>query len=96
MNEMECKIEAGTGHDKKTSAEIQRETEIQALLDRPRVMDGAGDGSDVRFSRSSSGNLTSRKFSLDVGHGEAIEMTGPLSAVPPRRSVDIAEVLRLR
>jgi phospholipid-translocating ATPase len=87
----------------KTSADVQREGEIQELLDRPRVMDGNGEGAasdvQVHVARSASGHLTRRKFSVDVARSEEhIEMTSPRSAVVPkmRHSVDIAEILGRR
>ena len=83
----------------KTSADVQREGEIQELLDRPRVMEGEGAASDVHVGRSASGHLTRRKFSVDVSRSEEhIEMTSPRSAVLPktRHSVDIAEILGRR
>jgi len=83
----------------KTSMEARREGEIQALLDRPRVMDGTltdvgvvrspVDMNESSVFRSASGNhLTRRKFSTD-GHGgrggvsEEYEMTAR-GSVPPR------------
>lgn len=83
----------------KTSTDVQREGEIQELLDRPRVMEGGGAASDVHIGRSASGHLTRRKFSVDVSRSEEhIEMTSPRSAVLPktRHSVDIAEILGRR
>ena len=89
--------------EKRTSAEVQREGEIQELLDRPRVMDASGEAevvvSDVNVKRSASGHLVRRKFSVDVSRSdELIEMTSPRSAVLPktRHSVDIAEILGRR
>lgn len=83
----------------KTSVEVRREGEIQELLDRPRVMDGAVTDAEVVRSpvemnqssviRSASGShLTRRKFSTD-GHGgrggatEEYEML-TRSSVPPK------------
>lgn len=89
----------------KSSVDVQREGEIQELLDRPRVMDGAKQGEvvksdvDVNVTRSASGHLTRRKFSVDVARSEEhIEMTSPRSTVLPktRHSVDIAEILGRR
>jgi phospholipid-translocating ATPase len=83
----------------KTSMETRREGEIQALLDRPRVMDGAITDAEVvrspvdmnesRVMRSASGGyLTRRKFSTD-GYGrrggatEEFELVARTS-VPPK------------
>lgn len=89
----------------KSSVEVEREGEIQELLDRPRVMDGDGAGEvvksdvDVNVKSSASGHLTRRKFSVDVTRSEEqIEMMSPRSSVLPktRHSVDIAEILGRR
>lgn len=70
--------EVEMGREKKTSMEVRRESEIQELLDRPRVMNLDGTGNVVRspvdiddgtlLSRNGSGSrsLTRRKFSVDV------------------------------
>ncbi|KAE9373441.1 putative phospholipid-transporting ATPase [Stipitochalara longipes BDJ] len=96
----------------KTSMEARREGEIQALLNRPRVMGGALTDAEVVRSpvemnepsviRSASGSLlTRRKFSTD-GHGgrqgtEEYEMV-TRNYIPPktRHSVDVAELLGRR
>ena len=93
----------------KTSMEARREGEIQELLNRPRLMDGADlDAEVVRspvgldqpdLSRSASGRtLTRRKFSTDGNGGrggvEEYEMAPRTSMQGrTRHSVDIAEVL---
>lgn len=97
-NEEEGSRSAEMGKEK-TSTDVQREGEIQELLDRPRVMEGEGAASDVHVGRSASGHLTRRKFSVDISRSEDhIEMTSPRSAVLPktRHSVDIAEILGRR
>jgi phospholipid-translocating ATPase len=98
-NEAEGKGSVEMGREK-TSAEVQREGEIQELLDRPRVMDTEREvtTTDVRIARSASGNLVRRKFSVDGNSRrseEHIEMISPRSAGLPktRHSVDIAEIL---
>jgi len=70
--------EVEMGKEEKTSMELRRESEIQELLDRPRVMNLDGTGNVVRspvdiddgtlLSRNGSGSrsLTRRKFSVDV------------------------------
>jgi len=99
--------EVEIGRDEKTSAEVRRESEIQELLDRPRVMDGGADvvRSPVETSggsvgrRASGGNLTRRKFSVDVSaDADGMWEFSPRSAVPPkmRHSLDIAEALGKR
>ena len=102
-NEAEGKGSVEMRREKRTSAEVEREGEIQELLDRPRVMDASGEAevvvSDVNVKRSASGHLVRRKFSVDVSRSdELIEMTSPRSAVLPktRHSVDIAEILGRR
>jgi phospholipid-translocating ATPase len=85
----------------KTSMQARREIEIQELLDRPRVMDGAVTDAEVVRSpvemnessviRSASGShLTRRKFSTD-GHGgrggatEEYELVARKSVSPKTR-----------
>lgn len=101
-NEEEGKQSVEMGREK-TSAEVQREGEIQELLDRPRVMGGTesteGAASDVHVVRSNSGTLVRRKFSVD-GNGrseEDFEMMPRNAGIPKtRHSVDIAEILGRR
>ena len=99
--------EVEMGREKKSSMDVQREGEIQELLDRPRVMNLDGSGDVVRSpiemenegtlpNRNGSGSrsLTRRKFSVDVdelGVGEK-EKVLPKT----RHSVDIAELLGRR
>lgn len=95
----------------KTSMEARREGEIQELLNRPRVMDGAitevvrspVEMNESSVLRSASGrHLTRRKFSTDghSGRGWATEEFELVArnSVPPttRHSVDIAEILGRR
>lgn len=94
-NEEEGRRSMEMGREK-TSAEVQREGEIQELLDRPRVMGGTGTenvevaASVVHVGRSNSGTLVRRKFSVD-GNGKSEE---DFEMMPKtRHSVDIAEVL---
>jgi phospholipid-translocating ATPase len=103
-NEEEGKVSVETAMETRTSAEAQREGEIQELLDRPRVMgdteNAEGATSDVQVSGSPSGSLVRRKFSVD-GNGrseEDFEMTSPRYGTVPktRHSVDIAEALGRR
>jgi phospholipid-translocating ATPase len=91
-----CEVEKGM---EKASMEARREGEIQDLLDRPRVMDGAiTDAEVVRspvelsgsgvFRSASGGHLTRRKFSTDGygGRGGATEEfeLAARSTVPPK------------
>lgn len=57
--------------DTKTSSEIRREDDIQALLDRPRIMPApAANESPVSPSAASTGGLMRRRVSTDVNaHG---------------------------
>jgi phospholipid-translocating ATPase len=76
----------GRENSQKTSNEMLREGEIQELLDRPRVMAGAG------MSRRASGSLHRRKISTDINAD--IEMSPGSPSKPTfRHSVDIAEIL---
>ena len=97
--------EVAMGSENKSSTDVQREDEIQDLLNRPRVMDLDGEG-DVTVVRSpvdigaetlpsrngnSSHILTKRKFSVDV---DDLGMGEREKVLPKtRHSVDIAEVL---
>jgi len=99
QNEKEGNVnEVEMGREKKTSSELQREGEIQDLLDRPRVMDGVGaigDGEPVASGgiKSASGSLHRRRVSTDINAMD-IEMSPRTKSVPKfRHSVDIAEVL---
>jgi len=73
--------------------EMLREGEIQALLDRPRVMGGV-DAVDFGVSRSAKGSLHRRRISTDVTSPVESEMGTPSPGKATfRHSVDIAEVL---
>lgn len=92
-------VEMGREREK-DSLEMQREGEIQELLDRPRVMDDDGAGlvkSPVETVtsplRTASGSLTRRKFSVDSGGGSARVGDKGRGGQKLRHSVDIAEVL---
>jgi phospholipid-translocating ATPase len=93
----------------KSSMEARREDEIQDLLDRPRIMDVGSEvvhspiemNNSVGVSRSASGHLTRRKFSVDTTEGpvDLVQVgIGARSSVLPktRHSVDIAEILGRR
>jgi phospholipid-translocating ATPase len=87
-----CVEEVEMGTEKKTSSEIEREGEIQALLDRPRVMDGASDAPNRAVSRSTTGSLLRRRVSTDINNLD-IEMSSRTSAASKfRHSVDVAEL----
>lgn len=58
------------GGDRKTSEDLLRESLIQELLDRPRVMNATV---DTTISRSTTGSLHRRRVSQDIG-GSDIEM----------------------
>jgi len=94
----EEEVEMGREREKDT-LEMDREGEIQELLDRPRIMDD-GDNTGLVKSpveavssplRAVTGSLTRRKFSVDAG-GSAGEK-GKVGGPKVRHSVDIAEVL---
>jgi phospholipid-translocating ATPase len=93
----EEEVEMGREREK-DSLEMQREGEIQELLDRPRVMDDENTGlvkSPVETItsplRTVSGSLTRRKFSVDAGGGGVVDKGRGGQKL--RHSVDIAEVL---
>jgi len=98
------------GREVKSSMEARREDEIQELLDRPRVMNVVGaevvhspiemnEFVSAGMSRSASGHLKKRKFSVDTsieGPADSGQIgIGARSSVLPkiRHSVDIAELL---
>ena len=93
-NEMEGHdVEVRMGSDTQTSAEIQREDDIQALLDRPRVMNDVQDGPTNPEVTNGNG-LTRRRISTDVNAMGDIELSQRRSMESTfRHSVDIAEVL---
>lgn len=77
--------------DTKTSAEIRREDDIQALLNRPRVMpvsEASPPLSPTASRTDHSAGMTRRRVSTDVG--------APPAVITFRHSVDIAEVLGRR
>lgn len=90
--------------DTKTSADIRREEDIQALLSRPRVMPTSTDlpisPSASRSETSNSAGLMRRRVSTDVNatlHSDVELSSMPRkSAITFRHSVDIAEVLGRR
>lgn len=89
--------EVKMGRDTKTSTEIQREDDIQALLNRRRVMDDSRDITPtspvVAVAWNSEGNgLMRRRVSTDVTAAQAAEPSSPRKPAL-RHSVDIAEVL---
>jgi phospholipid-translocating ATPase len=101
------------GREVKSSMEARREDEIQKLLDRPRVMNVVGaevvhspiemnESVSAGVSRSASGHLKKRKFSVDTsieGSADSGQIgIGVRSSVLPktRHSVDIAELLGRR
>jgi phospholipid-translocating ATPase len=102
------------GREVKSSMEARREDEIQELLDRPRVMNVVGaeavhspiemnDSVSAGVSRSASGHLKKRKFSVDTTTTEGLADAGQIgigarSSVLPktRHSIDIAELLGRR
>ncbi|KAG0649013.1 Phospholipid translocase [Hyphodiscus hymeniophilus] len=85
--------------EKRTSADMQREGEIQELLDRPRIMnspepvDGTASVRVAPVSRTDSGNLVRRRFSVDGDRREEDYELSPRTAPKTRHSVDIAKVL---
>jgi phospholipid-translocating ATPase len=95
-DEVEMGREEGKG-----SYDLQRESDIQALLDRPRVMDNSpphGPRSPIILNRSETGSLR-RRVSTDVHAMMDIERSPRSTAPPPpmyRHSVDIAELLEGR
>lgn len=98
--------------DGKTSAEIRREDDIQALLDRPRIMPASTTSSSneppASPTAANPGGLMRRRVSTDVNaHGGAPQSPKIKHAAEPlpttrnptitfRHSVDIAEVLGRR
>lgn len=101
-NELEGRGSVEMGREQRTTAELQRESEIQELLNRPRVMDGGAHvavavGGDADVATSPIGRVTRRKFSVDVvaTSEENIEMVSPRATgmAKSRHSVEIAEVL---
>jgi len=101
------------GREVKSSMEARREDEIQKLLDRPRVMNVVGakvvhspmemnESVSAGVSRSASGHLKKRKFSVDAsieGPADSRQIgIGARGSVLPktRHSVDIAELLGRR
>ena len=96
QNEQDGSVEEVEMGTEKTSFEIEREGEIQALLDRPRVMDSATEAPISGVSRSTTGSLMRRRVSTDINTTD-IEMSPRTSTVNKfRHSVDIAEVLEGR
>jgi phospholipid-translocating ATPase len=93
----EEEVEMGREREK-DRLEMQREGEIQELLDRPRVMDDENTGlvkSPVETVtsplRTVTGSLTRRKFSVDAGGAGVVDKGRGGQKL--RHSVDIAEVL---
>jgi phospholipid-translocating ATPase len=101
------------GREVKSSMEARREDEIQKLLDRPRVMNIVGaevvhspvemnEFVSAGVSRSASGHLKKRKFSVDTSLESPADSgqigIGARSSVLPktRHSVDVAELLGRR
>jgi phospholipid-translocating ATPase len=90
--------------DTKTSADIRREDDIQALLARPRVMPASTDlpasATASRSETSTSAGLMRRRVSTDVNatmHTDVELSSIPRkSAITFRHSVDVAEVLGRR
>jgi phospholipid-translocating ATPase len=101
INELEGKGSVEMGEEKRSSVEVQREGEIQELLDRPRVLGGAEKderlaASEVHASRSASGTMTRRKFSVDGNGRSEADFESPRKVPKMRHSVDIAEFLGRR
>jgi hypothetical protein len=99
MNEIEgndSEVKMGR-EDPKSSAEIRREDDIQALLDRPRVMPSSSDPpvSPTAGWGEASRGLMRRRVSTDMNAMQQtdVELSRRESAITFRHSVDIAEVL---
>jgi phospholipid-translocating ATPase len=86
--------------DPKSSADMRREDDIQALLDRPRVMPSSSDPpvSPTAGWGEPSGGLMRRRVSTDVNAMQQtdVEPSTRKSAITFRHSVDIAELLGRR
>lgn len=81
----------------KTSAEIRREDDIQALLNQPRVMPASSDPPvSPTVGRSDAAGFIRRRVSTDANATQAVELNPRKPSITFRHSVDIAEVLGRR